>query len=424
MNEKQRFSEILSGLLQKNMILKILSVLLAILVWAYILYAVDPATEENYTTTINMEKAFRDSIPEQNGYMYLSSLSQTNFNISVTISGSRTQLLQFNEEDISATLDLNEGVESGICAVKVVINTGNKNVDVLDYSPKTIPIEFAKRRDAQFTVQVEAEGTLPEGYFVKSTATTPEKIKISGPSDVISTIDKVFVKADLNTLDITKATPTVSSMIEIVDADGKDVDRTDLTIESLTADTAITLGYQKNLDLTHDLVNASGGNEASYINVVLDRTSILATGEAKNLVNQSELSLRINSSTITESGTIAIPVSSQNGSTTFEVKNITAKVTIADGVSTKQITFSDPDDFVFKDGIKRTILQPLTITVRARSENLKDLSDATLRCTVNTDKPNADGSYPVVVTALDGTNVAFGVVGSYSISTAQARIAK
>ena len=392
-------------LLHKNSFLKIISLLLAIVVWAYILYAIDPVNEKVFNK-VSVNMAFEGSIPDQNGYMYL--MADTNFTVSVTVSGSRSGLLNFNEDDIKASLNLNEGISEGVCDVKVVIDTGRKDVTVSDYSPKSFSIRFAERKETEFEVELMTEGTLPDGYFIKSSAYSPERIRVSGPAEELAAIDKAYVKINLDNV---KSDVNGEYDIFLVDKNGANVPRQNLTISSLKAEADVSVKYQKKLKPTQDIVNESGGNEASYINVILDKTGIIGIGEEKALTSVDSCRVPIDTSQITGTGTYVFEIPEIDG-ITLDTKEVSAQVTLAEGVATKQITFNKQHQFVFGNGQTGTILQAVTVTVRARIEDLGALTVDTLRCRLDSAE---NGEYRISVVPTAGNTVNYGIVGTYTI---------
>jgi len=418
MSEKKSFSAKISALLNKNGFLKIISVLLAVIVWIYILYVINPVNSKEFNR-IAVDLSYEGSIPERNGYMYL--LTDTNLTVNVSVSGSRSDLMNISAEDVKARLNLDPITTAGTHSVAVSISTENKNIVITDYNPKSFTIEFATQATRKLPVELQTVGDLPEGYTVEGFEISPKEITVTGPSATVESIDKVFVGVPATNL---KTDLTETFDISIINKNGENVDRRFLTITDTVAETKLTVRYRKELPLTYNTINASGGNENSYITVSVDTKNVLAEGDEKILGGMQSFPLgTIDTSKFTESGTYQLTIPPMDG-ITLTPEQVNASVEISTDTGTKEITFTK-SDILFTNmpaGSAAKALTSATVRIRAKSADLNSLNANNLKCQIDYSTKKEDGSFTLIVFPVAGNNTSFGVVGSYSLTAEQVEV--
>ena len=265
MTKKKSIGAFLGNLLHNNNFLKILSVFLALFVWTYILYIVNPVNEAVFDK-VEVDLAFEGSVPDRNGYMYL--MTDPNLTVSVTVSGSRSELINVSKEDIKATLNMDAVISEGTYNINVSVSTGNKHVTVTDVYPKNFTIEFAAEGTREIPVQLLASGSLPAGYEVDGQAISPETITVTGPAKTLETISKAYI-----TVPLTNAKENITGAFDVslVTESGENVDRRYLTLSNASVEALLNIYYRKTLTPTVEITNPHGCyNEDSLFVITLD----------------------------------------------------------------------------------------------------------------------------------------------------------
>ncbi|MBO5248987.1 MAG: hypothetical protein J6B54_06865 [Clostridia bacterium] len=414
MNRKQSIGTFLSNLLRNNNFLKILSVFLALFVWIYILYIVNPVNETVFDK-VEVDLAFEGSVPDRNGYMYL--MTDPNLTVRVTVSGSRSELLNLSKDDIKATLNMDAVVSEGTYSIAVSATTGNGNLKVTDIYPKNFTIEFSEEASREIPVHLTSTGTLPLGYEISEQTVSPEVITVVGPKKTVETISKAYITVPLTNV---KENLSGAYDVSLVNEAGENVDRRYLTLSEESIEALINVHYSKTLQTTVAVANSFGGyNPSSFITVTPDLSHVTAIGPEKILSGLNELIIgEIDSSQITRNESITFPVPEIEG-VTFDAEEISATVTISKDVTTKSLTFYPADiacTNIPSGKVPRVDSKSITIRIRGTSADLKKLTQQTLKCQVDMSESNGDGTYALriaPVTSVSG--VSFDVVGSYSV---------
>lgn len=414
MKQKKSFSEFLGNIVHNNTFLKILSVFLALFAWIYILYIVDPVNTKDFDK-VEVSMSFEGSVPDRNGFMYL--LTDTNLTVNISVSGSRTELMNVSRSDIKATLNMDRVITEGTYEIEVNVNVDNDDITVVDVYPKTFTIQFAEVATRTLDLKLNAAGSLPAGYAVNSTSISPARITISGPKQTVNSINEAYLSVSLENV---KEDISGQHEIALVDPNGNNVDRKYLTLSVSRAEILLDIIYRKKLIPTVALTNSSGGDESSYISVELNVDSLTATGDEKELGKLDKHSLGvIDSALISKEMSTIFPVPPIEGAT-FDTDSVTATVKFTQQTDTTTIYFSVEHMSCTnipagKSAIINT--RELNVTLRTLVDDIDHFSSDNLRCLIDLSEPNEDGTYPVYVVTTNAKNnqKAFGIIGSYSV---------
>ena len=412
MTNKKSIGAFLGNLLHNNNFLKILSVFLALFVWTYILYIVNPVNEAVFDK-VEVDLAFEGSVPDRNGYMYL--MTDPNLTVSVTVSGSRSELINVSKEDIKATLNMDAVISEGTYSINVSVSTGNKHVTVSEVYPKSFTIEFAEESTREIPVQLLASGALPSGYEVDGQAVSPETITITGPAKTLETISKAYI-----TVPLTNVKENISGAFDVslVTESGENVDRRYLTLSDASVEALLNIYYRKTLTPIVEITNSHGCyNEDSLFTITIDTQKIKATGAEQILSGLDRLTIgSIDTSQITRNTTITIPIPQIEG-VTFDTEEVTATVSLEKNITTKTLTFNTANITCINvptGKVARLDSGRITVRIRGKSDEIRKLNTETLKCQVDVSEPREDGTYPLLITPTTSVSeIAFDVVGSY-----------
>ncbi len=414
MNKKKSIGAFFGGLVHNNKFLMILSIFLALFVWMYILYIVNPVNETVFDK-VEVDLAFEGSVPDRNGYMYL--MTDPNLTVSVTVSGSRSELINLSKEDIKATLNMDSVISEGTYSINVSTTNGNNDLTVTEIYPKTFTIEFAAEETREIPVELLASGTLPSGYEIENQSVSPQTITVRGPAKTVAGISKAYLTVPLTNM---KENITGAYDITLVNEAGENIDRRYLTLSETSAEAVLEVCYRKTLATSVEITNSFGSyNEASFVSVTLDTPYIKATGPEKDLSALESFSVgTIDTSQFAQSGTVTLQLPAMEG-VTFNTDQVTATVTIAKDTDTKTLTFNTTDitcTNVPTGKIARIDAGTVSVRIRGKAEEIKKLTAENLKCVVDMSEGTEDGKHPIFVTPTASVSgIAFDVIGNYSV---------
>lgn len=407
-NVKQK----LLGFFRNDWQLKLVSLLLAIVVWFLICEYVDPDTD----TTVNniaISVDYEGSVPANEGLGIMTAIEET---VSVRVSGSRDTIALMNPGKITASVDLSNVTRSGEYDLPVKIDVGGQNLKLLEQSVETVKVRFDENTVSNVKVNVKVTGGVPEGYILEEPTMLNNFVTVTGPKAIVDTIDSAQVEIVQETF---AETNTFNCSYTFVDKDGAVVPKTFLQVNAETIDVTVTVVKEKTVPITVSIVNSSGGLDSAFCTAKVEPETITITGNAEvvDKINSIDLGV-IDVSERTDNFETSIAVVLPNG-----VKNVnnveTVKVSVTfNDVQTKTIRVTQISLQNLPDGTDAKIQETgISIKVRGIAEDLKQLNENNVSIVAdvrNQVLPSGANRLTAVVTYPDDLKV--GTVGKYQLT--------
>ena len=199
-----------------NNILRILSVVLAIIFWFIITNSENPITTVKFDVPIQFinETAIRD-----NG---LETMNQYGRTVELSVRGRLQELNNIKSTDFYVSVDFKEYATRGIKTLELSepIYTGKQNITYWISGNKTIELVLESTSTKTFTIEVIPDGIMPEKYQLASIVTVPEKITVRNLSKWIEQAHSARVEIDIDRLNGDK---TYKEPLKIYDKQGKEI---------------------------------------------------------------------------------------------------------------------------------------------------------------------------------------------------------
>jgi len=194
--------------------LKIFALIIAIVLWSYVMSEVNPVMTEEYRNV--KVSVLNQASLEREGIVVLEPENIDNISIKVTVSGRRSDIIKISADDIIAQVDLS-GYGTGEVKVPIDIQVP-VGVTLKDYTPKEILFKFDKIVSRERAVIVETTGELPEGYVLGTPTVKPQSVVVEGPSSWLNSLSKVVATVDVS--NITDDNIEVNVPVKLVDDEG------------------------------------------------------------------------------------------------------------------------------------------------------------------------------------------------------------
>ena len=210
--------------LKSNTFYAILSLVLSILLWAYVVYEVRPTYEmwvrEVPVTSVNVSRLFDEGSLEINGdYQALANGTMT---VDIKVRGNRGNVSTVDAEDITCTLDMITVDKAGNFSLKPVVETNVPSVSIIQISPASFRFSVDSITQADIDVELVKKGSLPQGYELEDLKARTEKVKITGPMDVIKSVKRAYIELDCSALSVTDFEKSLQFIFE--DKNGNEID--------------------------------------------------------------------------------------------------------------------------------------------------------------------------------------------------------
>lgn len=244
-------------MLCENIVLKALSVLLAVILWLLVINIDDPQT----TATIKNIKVtvINDEVITGNDEVY-DILSGEMINVKIT--GPRTIVDSLTEEDFTATADFSELSKTNAVPIDVFVNNTRyeTKIQIIGQSENVMKLSIEEVTEHEYDVLVEYSSNPAENYIVYKTTPSVSKINVRAPKSVHERISKVSSIISLKGDETTDF--EVAGTLYAYDKDNKliNAEGNHITFEETTITVSGIVYYKKTVDVIYEIVNNLSGN--------------------------------------------------------------------------------------------------------------------------------------------------------------------
>ena len=283
------------GSFRNNIGLKLISVLIAVVIWYIVVDIDDPVETNTYTVKITVEnEAYIASGKE------IYHIDDSNKTVSVAVRANRSTLRNISEDDITVIADLTQIVDMDRDPVMVPLSAECKGVsrNNIVLARTAIPITIESIATKTFAVAVDTGESVPsEEYEVGRLTASPDQVVINGPESIINQIDTAVARIDVTgmTIDSTREAKLIllgKDQSEI----SEDTIQDDLTFEGGTPNVTVNVELWKRrsdvvLDVQYNGEPAAGYHVESVtttpdtITVVGDSQALLQLTQDGNVIH-------------------------------------------------------------------------------------------------------------------------------------------
>ena len=408
-NNKKRkiISQVLKIVKEKNLMVKLVCLLLSFGLWIYISNIENPIKQ--YTiTNIPVQIINLDVLKEDN----LTLAPDQNFTISLTIQGTSTNIYSINKSQFTVVANLsNYTLKSGDNSIPVEITNSPNNVNIKNNGVLRINIKLENITEKTMPVKSELNVTTSNSTYVKNISFSTNQITVSGPEETVNEVSKLVVRGNVTA---NNSTTTASFPVVAVDSSGNVVNdvvlstnnvqttitvekgklvpikvqttgelRAGLTLENIIANpnTIKILGSESVLDSTDEILsepinlNSITGNETIITNLIVPRNITL-------LPNENEINVDVKVSGADENNSENVVNGNTETTKTFEIP-----ITIEGNLSGYTANLSS---------------NTVTVVLKGTKKELDNLQASNLSCKVDISKLTKEGR--VVSPTIDINN--------------------
>lgn len=400
----------------KNLSLKILSVVCAIVLWTVIVNIYDPTTSVTISN-VSVSLINTESLTNK-GYAYE---VVDGGKIAVYVSGPKSIITDIKSSDIVATADLSKITEFADYAdIDVRVVKDGVTITNIQVTPRTtaIKLDIENRESKEFTIKTEVTGRLATGYVLLNKEVTPGTVRVTGPASEVAKIAQVKAVCDVSGI---KASTTKKSAVVMYDADGNEIKSDNLTVGVAEVQFSLKVGVSKTVSV--QCAGTEGKVADGYIlmgaTTNVNEVTLVAT-EASLLDNVSEIvipSSAININGLKVNATFSISLSNYVPQGVSFVSNETVNVDVSvEQRVNKQINVPVSSIKIgnLREGYTASISgeESVRVTVSGTSSNLSKVTAANIVASV--DLSNLDAGTHSVVLNLSA-NADCKIEGDYKV---------
>ena len=197
----------LRSIVQHNLPVKIAALIVAVVLWLYVMNDQNPAIDGSYTVPVTIENA-------PNGYL----MNAADDTVTIRVRGSRSLFVSADASDFHARVNLSDFIEGDkLYAVETVIPYGFELVNV---SPDKIDVNLDRMVQKTFKAALTVGGSPASGFTVDKITQENEAVTVEGPRSLVNQVAHIAGHINLSgqSSDYTATVPLFA-----LNSDGREV---------------------------------------------------------------------------------------------------------------------------------------------------------------------------------------------------------
>lgn len=204
---------------------KLVSVLLAVLLWVYVVGVRGPDTTKSVEAQV-----MAVNVPQ--GYVLTGSLPT----VSVTLRGPMSTLWNLTSGYVTPTVDLRGRTDGSFITTVQAQVVGLTGVTVESIDPKDVNVQLEQLQTITVPVHAEVSGMLPQSLVLGVLRVEPTSIEVSGPGSLVNMVKEAALEVALDKVGTaTAGSLTIAGDVVAYDAQGHVVDGVLLSPRSAVA---------------------------------------------------------------------------------------------------------------------------------------------------------------------------------------------
>ena len=307
------------GSLSNNLGYKLLSLLLAILLWNYVIATNTSITRNKTIFNLNGTVSGLSTLAD-NKLALAESPEEKLSGISVTVEAPQADYSRGSADNVQVALDLSSVRATG--TQEVPLRATSSYGRVRGISPEALTLSFESLDSRNVAVNTILVGEA-DGYWYNVSRTNPSILTISGAASVVQSITSARVVVDVTGM--TSSTITARPYV-LLDAAGKDIPQDMLNCSTSSISVSIDIYPCRDIPVSTDPQNVITGIPApgyEVQNVTIQPQSIQVAADQELLDSLEQLVIE--------------PVSVQNAAQSFSAKSTVTQLSDFKNVSSEQV---------------------------------------------------------------------------------------
>ncbi|MGI6112635.1 MAG: YbbR-like domain-containing protein [Mahellales bacterium] len=202
-------------ILKNNLALKVISVLFAIILWAYVVSSENPISTR-LVRGIDVDIQGVTVLVANN----LAIINEKDYTVDVRINGRHNDIINIKSSDIKAVIEVGHINTKGKVSLPVSIGGLPENVEVVQTEPSVIELEIDNVIEVQVPVELRVSGVPKRDYISGQYTVEPDEIRVRGPESIVMRIKSAVAELNIDgsTDTIVKTVP-----IQLLDSDNNQI---------------------------------------------------------------------------------------------------------------------------------------------------------------------------------------------------------
>ncbi len=275
----------LSQLLDNKTVLWLISLLTAIILWAYVVvYVNNQHTTVIHNVPINMQ--YRATVYQSMGLDVIETDIPA---VDVSVTGARSVIGDLTADDIIIYPNITgiDGRGTYTLTLTAEPTSAVKNFTISSLSSDSVNVRLDKVVTKEFSLQTDISSvTVAEGLIADMATATPARLTITGPEYKMNNIKRV-VATTLAEENLTQSS-VLPAVIRLYDENGGEIDHSLLTFDKETIEVTIPIMKELTLPMKVEYVNIPAGFDTSILDISLSINEIRLAVPAKDAGSLTE----------------------------------------------------------------------------------------------------------------------------------------
>ena len=361
----------------------LLSLILAIGLWMYVITTVSPNSR---TTITNIPVVFEGEswLLENRNLMITSGMDTT---VSLELYGNRSDLNKLNRSNVTLKVDLTKVYEAGeidmTYSFSLPSDVSPGAIAVERRNPAGVRLTVEKRLTQEIPVNVVFAGAVPEGFLADTESAVLDYpvINIKGPASVVEQIKQARIDVNLDGL-----TESVSESFRytLCDAEGNPIDGEQITTDAAEIHLDLRIQRYQEIPLKLNLIYGGGASEG-YTRCEISPSSIRVSGSDAVLEDLTEITLgTVNFAELTENTQRTFAINLPEGVTNLTgITEATVDISFV-GLSIKEFTTENINVINVPQGLSYELMsQVVKVTLRGPAALINQIKPEDILATVD-----------------------------------------
>lgn len=193
-------NKLINSLFEKDLVIKVVSILTAILIWFVVLDTDNPFEER----TIAVPLTSNVDVIQSKSLQIVGTQLPTS--VDIKIKGRRQKISGVTANDFKIAVDFSGVSESGKKRISIEEPEyiGDQDIIIMGINPSTVNLNFERIIGKQYPVNIEYTGSLPAGYEIVNRRIEPSNVILEEKESSISQVSKVVAFVNLDEADDNK----------------------------------------------------------------------------------------------------------------------------------------------------------------------------------------------------------------------------
>ena len=302
-----------SRLFDNKTFCKIFSIIGAILIWAAVTLTVK-TDSERILRNVPIDFSVAGTAVEALG---LNTFEHSEEAVNIKLSGSRAALNNISKEDFAVTLSLGRVTSVGKHTVRVDVSLKENvgTVSILDYSPKSIQINFDRNATKTLPINISIPNiSAKDGFMIDKGYPSLPEVTVAGPESIIKNVSSCIASVNDKKAGLQETIFFSDVPLTLYDENSNVISNTSITLDKEKVDISVPVLKIKELPVKVHFINSPSTFNEKEFKYTVSTDKITVAGPTESIDDLSQIDIRyLDLKTVKPGDTVTLNVELPSG---------------------------------------------------------------------------------------------------------------